>query len=84
MVLWIRRGPDTALRIGVVTSRKVGGAVARNLARRRMRALWRQHRADLRGDVDVVLVSRASLPGAPWAAVVDDFLGVIRKAGLHA
>jgi len=44
MVLFLRSGPDAALRLGVVSSRKVGGAVARNRARRRIREVFRHER----------------------------------------
>jgi ribonuclease P protein component len=84
MLLWLRSGPGAALRLGVVTSRKVGDAVARVRARRRMREVFRRHRASLQGEVDVVLIARASLPAAPWAEVVQDFLKLAERAGLTA
>lgn len=84
MLLWLRSGPGAALRLGVVTSRKVGDAVARNRARRRMREVFRRQRAGLRGEVDVVLIARASLPAAPWNEVVQDFLKLAERAGLAA
>jgi ribonuclease P protein component len=84
MVLWLRTGEGAALRLGVVTGRKVGGAVARVKARRRLRAVWRQHRSQLQGAVDVILIGRSTLPDAPWPAVVEDFLQVARRAGLVA
>lgn len=83
-LLWLRAGEGASLRVGVVTSRKVGNAVARNRARRRLRALWRQHRSAFHGSFDVVLVSRATLPGAPWEELREDFMRLTRKAGLHA
>ena len=84
MLLWLRRGPDAALRLGVVTSRKVGDAVARVKARRRMREIFRRQRSQLHGAFDVVLIARASLPDAPWDEVVKDFLKLAERAGLTA
>ena len=83
LLLWTRRGEGAALRVGVVASRKVGGAVQRAKARRRLRNVFRRHRVELRGEVDLVLVARASLVEAPWAEVVSDFLRVVDKAGLR-
>lgn len=83
LLLWTRRGPGAALRVGVVTSRKVGGAVQRAKARRRLRSVFRQHRAELHGEVDLVLIARASLVEAPWMEVVNDFLRAVDKAGLR-
>lgn len=82
MLLWLRSGPDAALRLGVVTSRKVGDAVTRVKARRRMREIFRRRRSQLRGAFDVVLIARASLPEAPWDEVVKDFLKLAERAGL--
>jgi len=83
LLLWTRRGAGAALRVGVVTSRKVGNAVQRAKARRRLREVFRRHRAGLQGEVDLVFVARASLVKATWADVVSDFLQVVDKAGLR-
>ena len=82
MVLWLRSGEGAAMRLGVVASRKVGNAVKRARAKRRLREVFRTHRSLLSGDVDVVLVARAALIEAPWQAVVDDFLELSAKATL--
>ena len=83
LLLLTRHGVGAALRVGVVASRKVGGAVQRAKARRRLRHVFRQHRTELHGEVDLVLIARASLVDAPWMEVVNDFLRVVDKAGLR-
>lgn len=83
MVLWLRTGQDAALRLGVVTSKKVSNrAVDRNLARRRLREIFRQHRAELSGPFDLVIIARRSLLSAPRADVEREFLRLAEKAGL--
>ena len=82
MVMWLRSAPDTALRLGVVSSRKVGPAVVRNRARRRLREAWRRLRPELCGDVDVVIAARATLPAASWEALNADLRGLAGRAGL--
>lgn len=82
MVLYCRRGPGAALRLGVVTSRKVGPAVARSRGRRLLREVYRRHRHLLHGEADVVLVARASLLGAAWEDIVKDWLALAKRAGL--
>ncbi len=84
MVLFTRMGLGVSLRLGVVTSRRIGGAVERNRARRRLREVFRLHRAALRGPVDVVLVARAGCASAPWGELTQDFLRLARRAGLTA
>jgi ribonuclease P protein component len=68
--------------LGVVASRKVGGAVQRARAKRRLREAYRLNRRHFEGTWDVILVARYSLPGAPWAEVVEDLLVLARRAGL--
>lgn len=82
MVLWLRAGEGASLRLGVVAGRKVGDAVARARARRRLREVYRRNRAGLEGAVDVVLVARAPLTRAPWETVVGEFLELAKRAGV--
>lgn len=83
MVFWLRVGEDAALRLGVVTSKKVSSrAVDRNLARRRLREIFRQHRAELSGPVDLVIIARRNLLSASYAEVEREFLRLAENAGL--
>ncbi len=83
MVFWLREGADAALRLGVVTSKKVSNrAVDRNLARRYLREIFRQHREELSGPVDLVIIARRNLLDAPYADVEQEFLRLAEKAGL--
>ena len=82
MVLWVRRGPGACNRLGVVASRKVGGAVARTRAKRRLREVFRQHRYKLVKDVDVVLVGRRAILKATHAEAEGEFLKLAAKANL--
>ena len=61
-------------RTGVTASKKVGNAVARNRAQRRMRALFRKLERDHAPlGTDYVLVARHSLVQAAWTELVADF-----------
>jgi ribonuclease P protein component len=83
MVLWLRTGQDAALRLGVVTSKKVSNrAVDRNLVRRRLREIFRQHRAELSGPFDLVIIARQNLLAASYADVEREFIRLAGKAGL--
>ncbi|WP_167755777.1 ribonuclease P protein component [Vitreimonas flagellata] len=68
--LRLENGP---IRVGFTASKKVGNAVARNRAKRRLREAARQllPQHGLPG-VDYVLVARQSTPDAPWDALLDD------------
>ena len=82
MVFWRRRGAGAALRLGVVASRKVGGAVQRARAKRRLRSAYRLNRHRFRGDCDVVLIARAALLAASWDALNEELLRLAAAAGL--
>jgi ribonuclease P protein component len=79
---WRRLSTGAGSRLGVVTSRKLGGAVVRNRARRLLRESFRLHQQELAEPVDLVLVARASIVGKRFADVEKDCLTGLRKAGL--
>jgi ribonuclease P protein component len=78
----LSRPAGASTRLGVVTSKKVGNAVARNRARRLMRESFRLHQHELQGVIDLVLVARPSIAGKKFADVERDFLRVVRQARL--
>lgn len=82
MVLWLGTHPDAALRLGVVAGRKVGGAVQRARAKRRLREVFRLNRGLCSGAYDVILVARRAILHAAWPDVVREFMDLTRRAGL--
>jgi ribonuclease P protein component len=69
-------------RLGVITSKKIGNAVARSRARRLLREAFRLHQLEFEKPVDFVMVARPSIAQKGFADVEKDFLTIIRKAGL--
>jgi ribonuclease P protein component len=76
------RPPGQSSRLGVVTSKKIGGAVARSRARRLLRECFRLHQRELARPVDLVLVARPSIAGKTLAEVENDLMRVLRQARL--
>lgn len=79
---WLPLPTAPASRLGAVTSRKIGNAVARNRARRLLREAFRLHQNALPSPVDLVLVARASIVGKKFSDVERDYLSALQRAGL--
>lgn len=64
---------NAPIRFGVTASKKVGNAVARNRAKRRMRALARELLPELGvAGCDYVLIARPDTPETEWPALLDE------------
>ena len=89
---WHRRGPAaetakkipapqvTSARVGVVASiAAVGAAVQRNRAKRRLRAVFRQHQQLVPTGCDLLLVARAAVNRLPYPEVEQKFIEACRR-----
>lgn len=63
LLLGVRRPLPAPTRLGIVASRRVGNAVARNRAKRLLRELFRLHRHELPDGLDLVAIAHASIVG---------------------
>jgi len=70
----------TTIRVGFTASRKVGNAVVRNRAKRRLRAAAAQllTRAGRPG-IDYVLIARAGTGARPYAELLGDLASALRQ-----
>ena len=78
---WFEASGETT-RLGVITSRKIGGAVIRTRARRLLRESFRLNQYRITRQVDLVLVARQSIVEKDFAAVEGDFITALRRADL--
>jgi len=72
-VLFVMRNAVGRPRLGITATRRIGGAVQRNRAKRLVREIFRRHKADI-DSVDIVVNARAALPGAVYARLEAEFL----------
>jgi len=77
-VLFVRKNDLGHPRLGITVSRRLGGAVQRNRAKRLLREIFRRRKGELQS-VDIVVNGRASLPGAEYRALESELLGCLRS-----
>ena len=82
VVVYARRNKLGINRLGITTSVKLGHAVARNRARRRIRETYRLHESGLKVGYDIVIVARSASIDGEFAAMGRSFLRQCRKLRL--
>jgi len=75
-------GEEQPARIGLVTSRRLGGAVQRNLVRRRLRELARKSRLEIKPGLQLVIIARRSAVSASFGQLEQDWLRACQRAGI--
>ena len=82
MVLYCRKNKLGHNRLGLTASVKLGHAVVRNRARRRLREVYRLNSPQLRKGWDIILVARSRTVTVSWKELNDTFLRLCRKLDL--
>jgi len=75
LILSAQSEPTAAARLGITASRRIGGAVARNRAKRLVRAAFRATEELFPTGLDLVVVVRKPLGELKLAAVVEEWRG---------
>jgi len=78
----VRVEPQELTRIGLITSRRVGGAVTRNGIRRRLREIVRVDRPLLVAGRWIVLIARARAAEATFTELREEWRRLAKRAGL--
>ena len=73
---------EKRFRVGLITSRRVGGAVARNRVRRRLREIVRRNQQALKGGIWFVVIARRSAAQTDSAALEAEWLRLAQRAGI--
>jgi ribonuclease P protein component len=78
----LKAEPETETRIGLITSRRVGGAVVRNRVRRRLREIVRALLPQMRRGLHLVIVARASAAKAEFDTLRSDVLSQAQRSAI--
>jgi ribonuclease P protein component len=76
--LFVMRNALGRPRLGITVTRRVGGAVRRNRAKRLIREIFRRHKSELL-DVDIVVNGRVALPDTEYRSLEAEFLSCTRS-----
>ena len=81
MVVYVAPNHVGTPRLGITAGKKLGGAVARNRAKRRLRELYRLAQNSIKPNLDVCIVARAYTITAPYEKLENDFYSSMKKLG---
>ena len=82
MVVYCRKNKLGHNRLGITVSVKLGHAVVRNRARRRLREVYRLNGGALKQGYDIILVARTRTVKVSWQELNDTFVKLCRKLEL--
>lgn len=77
MSVFFHRNSTGESRLGIAATRKIGGAVGRNRAKRRVREVFRRNR--LPEALDIVVIPRRELITAPFERIEAEFRSLLMR-----
>lgn len=82
MVVYVKRNGLDINRLGITASKKIGKAVARNRAKRRIRELYRSNLSRFKKGYDFVIVARTKTVFVSHEVLSETFLTAADKLGV--
>ncbi len=80
----LKSGEEAESRIGLITSRRVGGAVVRNRVRRRLREIVRSARPQLKAGLWLALIARQAAARASFQALRDEWTQLAQRSSIFS
>jgi ribonuclease P protein component len=78
----LHRAGESATRLGIITTRRIGQAVVRNRVRRRLREIFRLNQHRLISGVWIVTIARVSATEATFHQLERDWLRLAGRASI--
>ena len=82
LVVYCQKNKQGRTRLGVTVSTKLGKAVVRNRVRRRLRELYRLHKAELLPGYDLIVVARVRAVDMTYAKLEKQYLHCLSQLEL--
>lgn len=82
VVVYCRRNGLNVNRVGISVSTKLGHAVVRNRARRRLREAYRLNESSFKPGYDIVLVARSRAVKVKFSVLEQELCGQLGRLGL--
>ncbi len=82
MTVFLVKNDLPVSRLGVAASRKLGGAVTRNRAKRRVREVFRLHK--IQPGLDVIVIPRREMLQAEFASLEKDYQSIVSRRASRA
>lgn len=73
LVMYCAKGKPEQVRLGLTAGKKIGNAVCRNRAKRRLRELFRVMQPDIKDGFDICIVARTRVLTIPYDKLIKDF-----------
>ncbi len=78
----VQADADQIARFGIITSRRVGGAVSRNRVRRRLREICRLHRATIPAGWLIVISAKSTAVESSFDQLCEEWLLLLRRLSI--
>lgn len=82
LIIYVKKNGQSFNRLGITASKKIGKAVVRNRAKRRIRELYRTNLPILKSGYDFVIVARSKTATVPYDSLLSAFMSAVKNLGV--
>jgi ribonuclease P protein component len=84
IIVFNRKDGNNIRRLGLVTSAKVGTAVQRNKAKRRLREIFRTYKHKLTPGLDIIFLLKPEIKSTGYGKIKQTVLDSLKNAGFYS